>query len=320
MLNLNHVRRLEKRRAFTLIELLVVIAIIAILAAILFPVFAQAREKARQITCVSNCKQLGLAYIQYAEDYDEAVPVAYKWNFSFGPQTAQYNTTGIGGTIGGITGIPQQLQPYIKSWNVFLCPDDPKMTAAEAAANGTPGTETVAQETGLTYWQQTGTSYQFTHEVESNPFAQSRNFTGYATSAACNQGSTTSSGDTKGKECDLVATGETNMVQGIGPNAGSWTPNPGDRGHDGFGVVTMAVFSRPSETRIGHEWNVAWVGDPVKAPLHPFHVNGTTVFYVDGHAKYTVSLATYQSGCDGVDWAWDVAGSCNIKGLQRNAD
>ena len=59
------------RKAFTLIELLVVVAIIAILAAILFPVFAQAREKARQATCLSNCKQIGLASNMYVQDYDE---------------------------------------------------------------------------------------------------------------------------------------------------------------------------------------------------------------------------------------------------------
>src|SRR5438132_6104464 len=63
------------RPAFTLIELLVVIAIIAILAAILFPVFAQAREKARQATCLSNLKQIGLGVLMYAQDYDETMPI-----------------------------------------------------------------------------------------------------------------------------------------------------------------------------------------------------------------------------------------------------
>src|SRR5438876_5300704 len=65
---------MRSKKAFTLIELLVVIAIIAILAAILFPVFAQAREKARQATCASNLKQIGTAFMLYTQDYDETFP------------------------------------------------------------------------------------------------------------------------------------------------------------------------------------------------------------------------------------------------------
>ena len=88
---------------FTLIELLVVIAIIAILAAILFPVFAQAREKARQISCLSNEKQQALGIIQYVQDYDEVFPgYSSNWNWP----------------------MPVTLQPYIKSFNIFYCPDD----------------------------------------------------------------------------------------------------------------------------------------------------------------------------------------------------
>jgi prepilin-type N-terminal cleavage/methylation domain-containing protein/prepilin-type processing-associated H-X9-DG protein len=108
------------RKGFTLIELLVVIAIIAILAAILFPVFAQAREKARQITCASNMKQIGIAVTMYAEDYDEMMPNAYDNN-------CEYN---IYGTCGGTATNPVpalwplKVLPYIKSLGVFGCPDD----------------------------------------------------------------------------------------------------------------------------------------------------------------------------------------------------
>src|SRR5579864_5860352 len=70
---------MNKRTGFTLIDLLVVIAIIAILAAILFPVFAQAREQARAITCTSNLKQIGLATVMYVQDYDETYPSGWGW-------------------------------------------------------------------------------------------------------------------------------------------------------------------------------------------------------------------------------------------------
>src|SRR4028119_422853 len=70
------IKRKQYRAGFTLIELLVVIAIIAILAAILFPVFARARENARRASCQSNLKQLGLAFAQYTQDYDEMLPNA----------------------------------------------------------------------------------------------------------------------------------------------------------------------------------------------------------------------------------------------------
>ena len=95
------------RRGFTLIELLVVIAIIAILAAILFPVFAKAREKARQITCASNEKQLGLGLLQYNQDYDEKFP------------------GGTVGAYGSVSGWASKIYPYVKSTGIYKCPDDP---------------------------------------------------------------------------------------------------------------------------------------------------------------------------------------------------
>jgi prepilin-type N-terminal cleavage/methylation domain-containing protein/prepilin-type processing-associated H-X9-DG protein len=99
--------------AFTLIELLVVIAIIAILAAILFPVFAKAREKARQTTCASNLKQAGTGLLMYVQDYDEKYPTGGAGTVS--ASAANYATAGDNNWIASI-------QPYIKNWQVFACP------------------------------------------------------------------------------------------------------------------------------------------------------------------------------------------------------
>jgi prepilin-type N-terminal cleavage/methylation domain-containing protein/prepilin-type processing-associated H-X9-DG protein len=97
----------NKNRGFTLIELLVVIAIIAILAAILFPVFSRAREQARKTACLSNGKQLALALAMYSQDWDETLPVWYTpcHGFRIGPLMWT-----------------EQLYPYIKNWQVFQCP------------------------------------------------------------------------------------------------------------------------------------------------------------------------------------------------------
>src|SRR4051812_15247968 len=99
-------------QGFTLIELLVVIAIIAILAAILFPVFAKAREKARQTSCVSNEKQIGLAFLQYIQDNDEAFPLSVVTTVSPPP-------------AGAIVGWADAIQPYQKSLAIFQCPSEP---------------------------------------------------------------------------------------------------------------------------------------------------------------------------------------------------
>ncbi len=97
------------RKGFTLIELLVVIAIIAILAAILFPVFAKAREKARQASCLSNLKQVSLAQIMYIQDYDEMLPYAYNWDGSWGTPTWPVYWYEI-------------IQPYMKNVQALKCP------------------------------------------------------------------------------------------------------------------------------------------------------------------------------------------------------
>ncbi|MGO8672778.1 MAG: DUF1559 domain-containing protein [Capsulimonadaceae bacterium] len=123
-----------RNKGFTLIELLVVIAIIAILAAILFPVFAQAREKARQIACINNLKQIGLATLQYNQDYDDYF-YAHRYNLPSGVTNPllQENGGPVPDTVltatkpfaSGKEFWISMLQPYTKSYGVFLCPDSP---------------------------------------------------------------------------------------------------------------------------------------------------------------------------------------------------
>jgi prepilin-type N-terminal cleavage/methylation domain-containing protein/prepilin-type processing-associated H-X9-DG protein len=120
-------KRVAFRVGFTLIELLVVIAIIAILAAILFPVFSQAREKARQASCLSNTRQMGLAYGMYTQDYDEVVP--FGWCYPHGtyptrpdiPQCTPYYSL-----------LPDLLHPYTKNAGIWVCP-------SRKIVYGTPG-------------------------------------------------------------------------------------------------------------------------------------------------------------------------------------
>jgi prepilin-type N-terminal cleavage/methylation domain-containing protein/prepilin-type processing-associated H-X9-DG protein len=105
-----------KSRGFTLIELLVVIAIIAILAAILFPVFAQAREAARSSSCLSNTKQLSLGFMQYIQDYDERFP-SWTWEFFCnGGNAGQARDSSAFWTMA--------IYPYVKNTGVYKCPDD----------------------------------------------------------------------------------------------------------------------------------------------------------------------------------------------------
>ncbi len=115
---------MRRPRAFTLIELLVVIAIIAILAAILFPVFAKAREKARQTSCLSNTRQVGTAFLSYMQDYDETFPFLFQAMAGSGaaystPRTPPWNTG-----VDAYWGIENMMDPYVKNKQLWVCPSD----------------------------------------------------------------------------------------------------------------------------------------------------------------------------------------------------
>lgn len=126
-------------KGFTLIELLVVIAIIAILAAILFPVFAQAKDSAKNTACLSQSRQIGLSVKMYLADYDDTMPIFYA-----------YNSVPPAGTDGH-KGIEVQLLPYMKNKDVFRSPHD---NGGPYLASDVPGAKT--------YWQAYGSSHRFT--------------------------------------------------------------------------------------------------------------------------------------------------------------
>ncbi len=138
-------------RAFTLIELLVVVAIISVLAAILFPVFAQAREKARQAACLSNCKQIGAALYQYVQDYDEVLPIGAATLFPVPPGWTNHRWYNL-------------IEPYLKTrgtttyfaaGGVYTCPSKPDFVT-RAGAYGINGNLIYAMFNGDLYPQEKG--------------------------------------------------------------------------------------------------------------------------------------------------------------------
>jgi len=138
-----------KRKGFTLIELLVVIAIIAILAAILFPVFAQAREKARAISCASNEKQLGLAVLMYVQDNDEFFPAAND-GYNNGNGTAPNQEQ---------ASWQERIAPYLKSAGVLGCPDDQEGGVVDNVSGTGVQTSYAANACVYALWNGTATVY-----------------------------------------------------------------------------------------------------------------------------------------------------------------
>lgn len=144
--------RKKMKKGFTLIELLVVIAIISILAAILFPVFARARENARRASCMSNMKQIGLGMMMYTQDYDETFPPVFNY----------YNRTG-----SPCVWWEDEIQLYVKSYQLLVCPSD--STPVQVTANRT-GVGTLGYPTSFY------TSYAINEGVI-HPFTSSTAFT-----------------------------------------------------------------------------------------------------------------------------------------------
>ena len=135
-----------RKSGFTLIELLVVIAIIAILAAILFPVFARARESARMSSCLSNLKQIGTATMMYVQDYDERYPNCKAWGRMWtGEWVADPNNPD------SLRYMPDLVQPYVKNAQVWFCPSIGRTGAAFGFWGAPPGGLDPAVANGTTY-------------------------------------------------------------------------------------------------------------------------------------------------------------------------
>ena len=263
----------RRRLGFTLIELLVVIAIIAILAAILFPVFQKVRENARRTACTSNLKQIGLAEIQYTQDYDEKNSGAFK-------------VIGSPSDVNARAYWPQILYPFTKSSQIYVCPDgDPRHVdmwgQSEAPKQGD----------------------QYMAFQDSNPNVH---YTDYAYNCVRNNDAgnntqgigTSGTSDSEGQALAAVQSPATTILftetrsnpSGGGQHFGS--ANTYDTRYTDY-KGTFPPFGNSVAT-------TTWDGTPgTDGPLTPRHNDGSNFAYYDGHVKYKkTSLDTNGNPCD----------------------
>jgi prepilin-type N-terminal cleavage/methylation domain-containing protein/prepilin-type processing-associated H-X9-DG protein len=261
----------SRKRGFTLIELLVVIAIIAILAGILFPVFAQAREKARASVCGSNIKQIGTAVLMYIQDYDETMPLV------------MINTPR--STWAGL------IQPYEKNWQMHKCPN---MADALTAAGGSsiwtdPRYATTAN---LSVWQGYGWNVDYMNLAsDCNDFNKEFPRSGPPTRlAAVGQPSAT-----------VMITG-TALAAGTGSFADGTSPLYPINGGE-FRVFSPAMHTVPEGcTYSNGSWGQGSLLGPYGGFEQPRHKDqGGTVLFVDGHVKWMTAGAL----AAGTNWSVD---------------
>ncbi len=256
---------------FTLIELLVVIAIIAILAAILFPVFAQAREKARQTACLSNTKQIGNALLMYNQDYDEVLPPA-----------------GNAGTVQP-NRFQHYLHPYLKSLQVWVCPSETRTGLSEDGVNQT---QFIPQATASGFPTSSG-GYGVNHNLVSYRFNESSVSLAQLEDAAgtfllCD-GATLKTGTDTGPDKDKPENWNKHSLRYAvlwfwPPGIFSKTrPRPDDNGG-----IERAWYSNPGN------------GQYLRRPV-PRHNGGLNIIYVDGHSKWSKIESFLGIPSNGVD-------------------
>jgi prepilin-type N-terminal cleavage/methylation domain-containing protein/prepilin-type processing-associated H-X9-DG protein len=259
-----------RRKAFTLIELLVVIAIIAILAAILFPVFAQARAKARQTSCLSNVKQLTLGMVMYCQDYDEKFP-EWHWDAAFvGGNGWDGSRPNDGTTIWW-----NAIYPYVKNSQVYSCPDT--------------NYEFKSKDDGHWGW--------FSQNANPTAWANATRINPALASTYISYGSSEPLTYSYPKLASLTRTAETLLVADMATSLSGW---------DGFGDYNPNNPGDPKNRerlrRVawpnGFNQSWYWTNASVYGPFDPAwdvfarHSNGNNIGFADGHTKWRSASRT----------------------------
>ncbi len=273
------------RRAFTLIELLVVIAIIAILAAILFPVFAQAKAAAKKTTCLSNAKQLGVATQMYYADFDDVGPLSNSGGIWPNPVGWGFGSPD---TVWG-----QQIQPYVKNWGIYRSPADPNSSDRGLTVDpyGNPVPDNHPDK--YYYWASRmnyGLNYDF---LSPWVFNYDTYYIGSVSVAQSEVGATAST--------ILAANSIWDRDSGGSPRGGgNWV------------IEAPCVFDEDGNLKIpaqansgGNNWQnygVGWLPNDNTSWLQFggvwfFHNKQANVTFVDGHSK-SQSLGSLAAGCD----------------------
>ena len=314
------------RRGFTLIELLVVIAIIAILAAILFPVFQKVRENARRTVCTSNMKQFALSILMYAQDNDEGLMPATVDSWCVGPAALLANPSVSDPTL--VPGVGRGPHVFLKGYGasqgMYACPDDsgvgtdPAQLPGQDAAGFSDIHTSLTNMGGTKFSDAYGHSYKFTKENYSltGCVASGVNYNCY--------------GGIKAKPTALlvplgspVGTDSLGHTYFSGPGAAAGTLPPA--------VMTLNFYAQPAMTKQFRDQNAPWQA-PFPAGQSRWHSDGANFAFADGHIKflnYTDALKPTPTGagtvseqnrfCDGPTGS-PYGGSgeaCNSAGLVR---